>query len=162
MPLHQHVPWLRNLSNGDTRQPTPWGLAGCPWWVFVSFWDPTWASTTEKLLTNQAEKEVEALRSGNISLRIHAWQRMSMLLPSVFCWIFCEVTSCFYTTANISWGMKDHCHIPAPHFHCKPKYSLIKISEKSWDGAGSGEFKDQKRGEIPISQAILKSLLQPF
>lgn len=29
------------LSNGDTRQPTLWDLAVCPWCMFVSFWDPT-------------------------------------------------------------------------------------------------------------------------
>lgn len=51
--------------------------------------------------------------------------------------------------------MKDHCHIPAPHFHCKPKCSLIESSEKLWDGTRSGEFKDQEWGEIPVSCAIL-------
>lgn len=46
--------------------------------------------------------------------------------------------------------MKDHCHIPAPHFHCNTKYSLIEISGKSWHGARSDEFKDQEQGEISV------------
>lgn len=97
---------------------------------------------------------MEALRSGNIILRIHAWQRMSVLLPSLSCWTFCKVTLFFYTTGNIPWGVKDNCYLPTPDFHCKPKYSLTKISEKSWDSARS-EFKDQEQGKIPVSCTIL-------
>lgn len=50
--------------------------------------------------------------------------------------------------------MKDDCYLPAPDFHCKPKYSLTNISEKSWDNARS-EFKDQEQGKIPVSCTIL-------
>lgn len=64
-------------------------------------------------------------------------------------------SSCFYTMANIPWGMKEDCHIPAPGFYCKTMYSLIKISEKLWYGARNGEFKDQEWGEIPVSHTTL-------
>lgn len=52
-------------------------------------------------------------------------------------------------------------HTPAPHFHCEPKCSLINLSEKSWDGARSGEFKDQEQGEIPVSRTILNHFCSP-
>lgn len=90
IPFHQYVCLAWKMSLGNTRHPTPWCLAGCPWCTLVSFSDPTLASTTEAL-TKQAEKKSEALRSGNISLRICAWQRVSIFLPTTFYQTSCDV-----------------------------------------------------------------------
>lgn len=101
--------------------------------MFVSFSDPTLASTIQKLLTKQAEKEAEALRSGNISLRIHAWQRASILLPSIFCWTSCEVAPLVSTQQRTSHEVRKttviYLHISTANQRTKPlKFQWFSIT----------------------------------
>lgn len=101
--------------------------------MFVSFSDPTLASTIQKLLTKQAEKEAEALRSGNISLRIHAWQRASILLPSIFCWTSCEVAPLVSTQQWTSHEVRKtttiYLHISTANQRTKPlKFQWFSIT----------------------------------
>lgn len=105
-------------------------------------------------MTNQAEKEAEIWKHQSEDSCLE--ENVNIITKCILLYFLCSDSFWFYTTINTPGGVKDHWQIFAlPHFHLKSKYSLIKVSEKSWDDAKSDEFRDQEWGEIPVSQATL-------